>query len=191
MHDVIVRKNVCIKIHETASRRRLRLCARASPTPAASAPQTPSLDAVMDEDLPRAHVRKILRAKLASLPGNIDPKGVAFEPNIQKDALTAASECAKIFIHYLTATANDTCRDAKRSTVSAEDVLAAIVEIDFGEMCSDVEAALGAFRTAKRRKADARADDGTGDGRGTGENEREETGEDGGEDAGEDADGAE
>lgn len=145
----------------------------------------------MDEDLPRAHVRKILRAKLASLPGNVDSKGVAFEPNIQKDALTAASECAKIFIHYLTATANETCRDAKRSTVSAEDVLAAIDEIDFGEIGAEVGAALGAFRSAKRRKADAARADETADGGGVGENERDEGGEDGDDDAGEGVDGAE
>lgn len=145
----------------------------------------------MDEDLPRAHVRKILRAKLASLPGNVDSKGVAFEPNIQKDALTAASECAKIFIHYLTATANETCRDAKRSTVSAEDVLAAIDEIDFGEIGAEVGAALGAFRSAKRRKADAARTDGPVEGTEGGENENEDTGEDVGEDAGEDGDAVE
>lgn len=36
-----------------------------------------------------------------------------------QDALLACSEAGKLFIHYLTATAGDNCRDAKRQTVSA------------------------------------------------------------------------
>lgn len=39
-----------------------------------------------------------------------------------QDALLACAEAAKLFIHYLTATANDACKDAKRQTISADDV---------------------------------------------------------------------
>ena len=105
----------------------------------------------MDEDLPRAHIKRLVKHKLSTLD-NVDAKGQSFEPNIQKEALTAYGECAKIFIHYLTATANDVCRDHKRSTISDADVLAAIEECDFGELVDDVRATLDAFRDAKRTK---------------------------------------
>lgn len=36
-----------------------------------------------------------------------------------QDALMACSEAAKLFIHYLAATASDVCKDAKRQTISA------------------------------------------------------------------------
>lgn len=43
------------------------------------------------------------------------------QPPLQRlqDALLACSEAGKLFIHYLTATAGDNCRDAKRQTISA------------------------------------------------------------------------
>ena len=74
------------------------------------------------DDLPRAHIKRIVKKKLTELmnegfagdgKGGKGPDG-----NVQKEALQAFSECAKIFIHYLTATANDICRDGKRQTIS-------------------------------------------------------------------------
>lgn len=35
---------------------------------------------------------------------------------------------------YLTACANDFCREAKRQTISAQDVMQAIKELEFGEL---------------------------------------------------------
>lgn len=49
------------------------------------------------EDLPRANVRRIVKAKLAGGLGHKDVQ-------VNKDALSAFSEGAKIFIHYLSAT---------------------------------------------------------------------------------------
>lgn len=105
----------------------------------------------MDEELPRANIKRLVKTKLSTLD-NIDSKGVTFEPTVQKDALHAYGECAKIFIHYLTATANEVCRDHKRSTISAEDVLAAIEECDFEELKDEVRATLHQFQTNKRAK---------------------------------------
>lgn len=59
-----------------------------------------------------------------------------------QDALLACSEAAKLFIHYLAATANDACRDAKRQTVSADDVLTALDDLEFGELVEPLKAAL-------------------------------------------------
>lgn len=89
------------------------------------------------DDLPRAHIKRIVKKKLTELmnegfagdgKGGKGPDG-----NVQKEALQAFSECAKIFIHYLTATANDICRDGKRQTISVDDVFKAIDELEFGE----------------------------------------------------------
>ena len=141
----------------------------------------------MDEDLPRAHIKRLVKHKLSTLD-NVDAKGQSFEPNIQKEALTAYGECAKIFIHYLTATANDVCRDHKRSTISDADVLAAIEECDFGELVDDVRATLDAFRDAKRTKkargAEAKEtrDEGEDD-----EGEKRDDGDGGGDDGGDGA----
>ena len=120
----------------------------------------------MDEELPREHIKRLVKNKLSTLD-NVDAKGVTFEPSIQKDALHAYGECAKIFIHYITATANEISRDHKRSTISAEDVLAAIEECDFGDLKDEVRATLHQFQSNKRAKKSSddkeRADDDGGD----------------------------
>lgn len=39
-----------------------------------------------------------------------------------------------LLLRYLTACANDFCREAKRQTISAQDVMQAIKELEFGEL---------------------------------------------------------
>eukprot|EP00958_Prasinococcus_capsulatus_P010287 scaffold999_cov375-Prasinococcus_capsulatus_cf.AAC.6 len=79
-----------------------------------------------------------VKSKLAEIAGDIK-RDVA----INKDALNAFSECAKIFIHYLTATANDICQESRqRSTVTADDVLKALEELDFHELCGPLSQSL-------------------------------------------------
>jgi DNA polymerase epsilon subunit 3 len=116
----------------------------------------------MDEELPRAHIKRLVKNKLSTLD-NVDAKGVTFEPSIQKDALHAYGECAKIFIHYITATANEISRDHKRSTISAEDVLAAIEECDFGDLKDEVHQFQSNKRAKKSSDDKERADDDGGD----------------------------
>lgn len=140
---------------------------------------------IMDEELPRAHVKRLVKTKLSTLD-NVDAKGQSFEPNIQKEALSAYGECAKIFIHYITATANDISRDHKRSTISAEDVMSAIEECDFGELTGEVRATLQSFQTAKRAKKSSAGQSG---GEKTGEGEEDKEDEDEEEDDGEDGEG--
>eukprot|EP00793_Prasinoderma_coloniale_P004110 PRCOL_00006285-RA len=106
-----------------------------------------------DGELPRANVRKLVKARLAELGADGDGRDV----QINKDALAAFSEAAKIFIHYLTSTASDMCQETKRSTIIADDVLKAIGELDFGDLAPPLEAALETFRTqmAERNKKKA------------------------------------
>lgn len=161
---------------------------RHTPAPAPAREVHPANETkAMDEELPRAHVKRLVKTKLSTLD-NVDAKGQSFEPNIQKEALSACGECAKIFIHYITATANDISRDHKRSTISAEDVMSAIEECDFGELAGEVRATLQSFQTAKRAKKSTGASGGekTGDGEDKEEEDDEEDDAEDGDDGDED-----
>ncbi|KAE9593123.1 hypothetical protein Lal_00029024 [Lupinus albus] len=91
------------------------------------------------EELPKAIVRRVVKDKLSrcSEDGDI---------SIHKDALLAFSESARIFIHYLSATANDICRESKRQIINAEDVFEALKETEFPEFIPSLKASLEEFR---------------------------------------------
>ena len=93
-----------------------------------------------EDNLPAAHIKRLVKHKLNELMAELGPdaKGNKQEGNIQKQALFAFTESAKIFIHYLTATANDICRDGKRQTISVDDVFRAIDELEFGEFFAEL-----------------------------------------------------
>lgn len=80
-------------------------------------------------DLPKALIRRMVKAKLSELSG--DPSK---EFNVNKDALLALAESAKVFVSFIASTANDICKESKRQTMSAEDVFKALDEMDFGDM---------------------------------------------------------
>eukprot|EP00898_Chlorokybus_atmophyticus_P001301 jgi/Chlat1/2171/Chrsp17S02740 len=97
-----------------------------------------------EEELPRSIVRRIVRSRLAAGSG------------LQKDALTALSHSALVFVHLLTATANDICQESKRQTLNADDVLKAVAELDFPELIPPLKASLEEFRRhAANKKAEA------------------------------------
>eukprot|EP01018_Ginkgo_biloba_P013289 Gb_21904 [translate_table: standard] len=101
------------------------------------------------EDLPRANVRRVVKGKLTDLTRD-DPakKDIA----IHKEALLAFSESARIFMHYLSATANDICKESKRQTINAEDVMKAIEEMEFPEFLDPLRTSLEAFRKQNASK---------------------------------------
>uniref|UniRef100_A0A1D1ZS41 Core Histone H2A/H2B/H3 domain-containing protein n=1 Tax=Auxenochlorella protothecoides TaxID=3075 RepID=A0A1D1ZS41_AUXPR len=109
---------------------------------------------VTDAEIPKALLKRLIKAKLSTVAG-ADPTR---DYQIHKDALLAFQEAAKIFIHYLTATANDVCRDARRQTISAEDVLTALNDLDFGEVTGELTEALEDFRTEAREKSKKKAE---------------------------------
>ena len=59
-----------------------------------------------------------------------------------QDALLAFAESAKVFINYITAAANDACKEAKRQTMNQTDVLTALEELQFGELIPGVKESL-------------------------------------------------
>ncbi|KAK1288868.1 hypothetical protein QJS10_CPB19g00400 [Acorus calamus] len=93
------------------------------------------------------------------------------EMTVHKEALIAFSESARIFIHYLSATitgnnmgdlhevgelfdcqANDICKESKRQTLNADDVLKALEEIEFPEFVGPLKASLEDFRRKNAAK---------------------------------------
>ncbi|KAK9466662.1 histone-fold-containing protein, partial [Lipomyces arxii] len=68
--------------------------------------------------LPRATVTRLAKGAL--------PKNTA----VQKDASTALSKSATVFINYLTSTANEITQQAGRKTVNVDDVFQAIELLD-------------------------------------------------------------
>ncbi|CAN6557229.1 unnamed protein product [Malus baccata var. baccata] len=85
------------------------------------------------EELPKAIVRRVVKDKLSQCH-----KGDG-DLIVHKEAILAFSESSRIFIHYLSATANDICREKKRQTISGDDVLKALEEIEFPEFIKPLE----------------------------------------------------
>ncbi|GMN60198.1 hypothetical protein TIFTF001_029287 [Ficus carica] len=107
------------------------------------------------EELPKAIVRRVVKDKLSRCSPDSDI-------NIHKDSLLAFSESARIFIHYLSATANDICKESKRQTINSDDVLKALEEIEFSEFLKPLKASLDEFRkrnAGKKKGASSPAKD--------------------------------
>ncbi|GAX77164.1 hypothetical protein CEUSTIGMA_g4609.t1 [Chlamydomonas eustigma] len=106
----------------------------------------------MDSELPKAHIKRIISCQLQCGPNE---KGLA----ISKDGLTAFSESSKIFISYITSTANEICKESKRQTISAEDVIKAVEELEFSDLVPPLRDYLETYkkwskdRNAKRSEA--------------------------------------
>ena len=87
-----------------------------------------------EADLPRSNVRRIVKQKITELKGT----GGA-DIHLNRDALTALGEACRVFIHLLSATANEICTDAKRQTISVDDVLGALEDLEFSDLISELE----------------------------------------------------
>ncbi|CAA2981332.1 DNA polymerase epsilon subunit 3 [Olea europaea subsp. europaea] len=90
------------------------------------------------EELPKAIVRRLVKDKLSQLSSDS-------EISVFREALEAFSDSARIFIHYLSATANDICKESKRQTINAEDVFKALEEIEFSEYVGPLRASLEGY----------------------------------------------
>ncbi|XAR60144.1 DNA-directed DNA polymerase [Bertholletia excelsa] len=100
------------------------------------------------EELPKAIVRRVVKEKLSQLSATGDV-------SVFKEAILALSESTRIFIHYLSATANDICKESKRQTINADDVFKALEEIEFPEFIGPLKASLEEFRQKNARKKSA------------------------------------
>ncbi len=97
-------------------------------------------------DIPRANISRILK--------KVMPEGTS----IANDAKTAFSKAAVIFIMYLTATAQEFATQNKKSTLTADDVLAALDDLEFAGFKDEVLKTLEQYRASQRTKKDSKKD---------------------------------
>eukprot|EP00213_Chloropicon_mariensis_P000577 CAMPEP_0197472614 /NCGR_PEP_ID=MMETSP1309-20131121/3821_1 /TAXON_ID=464262 /ORGANISM="Genus nov. species nov., Strain RCC998" /LENGTH=193 /DNA_ID=CAMNT_0043011263 /DNA_START=82 /DNA_END=663 /DNA_ORIENTATION=- len=106
-----------------------------------------------EADLPRSNVRRIVKQKLTELKGTSGS-----DIHLNRDALTALGESARVFIHLLSATANDICLDKKRQTISVDDILEALEELEFSDLISQLEGDIEDHRLDMKARAKKRSE---------------------------------
>ncbi|PKU60231.1 DNA polymerase epsilon subunit 3 [Dendrobium catenatum] len=127
---------------------------------------TPATSTVVEE-LPKTIVRRVVKEKLFQLSSASSKKAKSGEVGdeemmLHKDALIAFSESARIFIHYLSATANDICKESRRQTINAEDVFKALDDMEFTEFIQPLRDSLEEFRKKNAgRKSGTKGNGGT------------------------------
>lgn len=104
-----------------------------------------------EADLPKSLLKRLIKTKLQDVDKAKGGDGTR-DFQVNKDALLAFGEAAKLFIHYLTAAANDNCKDAKRQTISADDVMTALTDLEFGDLIEPLKESLEAFKVENREK---------------------------------------
>jgi DNA polymerase epsilon subunit 3 len=115
-------------------------------SPPTASPKKPTEPpSAVEFDPPLACIKRLLKN---SLPEST---------NVGKDASIAFARACGIFIIYVTACANDFAREGKRQTITANDVLAAMKELDFDEFTPDMTSFLENYRQAEKDKKNAKA----------------------------------
>ncbi|XP_042334009.1 DNA polymerase epsilon subunit 3 [Sceloporus undulatus] len=93
-----------------------------------------------DLNLPNAVVARIVKEAL--------PEGVS----VSKEARSAVSRAASVFVLYATSCANNFAMKGKRKTLHAGDVLSAMEEMDFQRFLVPLKEALEAYRCEQKEK---------------------------------------
>lgn len=94
--------------------------------------------AEMEVELPRALIKRIVKAKLAEQADLGDDEGKR-DFQLNKDATTAFSQATKVFITYVSSAAHDICRENNRSTVAPQDIIQALDELCFQDFIPDLQ----------------------------------------------------
>ncbi|XP_075690948.1 DNA polymerase epsilon subunit 3 [Rhinoderma darwinii] len=96
-----------------------------------------------DLNLPNAVITRIIKEAI--------PDGV----NVSKEARSAISRAASVFVLYATSCANNFAMKGKRKTLSVTDVLAAMEEMEFQRFLAPLKEALEAYRLEQKGKKEA------------------------------------
>ncbi|XP_044296085.1 DNA polymerase epsilon subunit 3 [Varanus komodoensis] len=96
-----------------------------------------------DLNLPNAVITRIIKEAL--------PDGV----NISKEARSAISRAASVFVLYATSCANNFAMKGKRKTLNAGDVLSAMEEMEFQRFTGPLKESLEAYRREQKGKRGA------------------------------------
>ncbi|XP_053551475.1 DNA polymerase epsilon subunit 3 [Bombina bombina] len=96
-----------------------------------------------DLNLPNTVITRIIKEAL--------PDGV----NISKEARSAISRAASVFVLYATSCANNFAMKGKRKTLNASDVLSAMEEMEFQRFLTPLKESLEAYRRDQKGKKEA------------------------------------
>ena len=94
--------------------------------------------AEMEVELPRALIKRIVKAKLAEQADLGDDEGKR-DFQLNKDATTAFSQASKVFLTYVRSAAHDICRENNRSTVAPQDIIQALDDLCFQDFVPDLQ----------------------------------------------------
>ncbi|KAM6949978.1 DNA polymerase epsilon subunit 3 [Lycodopsis pacificus] len=100
-----------------------------------------------DLNLPYAVITRIIKEAL--------PDGV----NVSKEARRAISQAASVFVLYATSCANNFAMKAKRKTLNAGDVLAAMEEMEFERFLEPLREALEVYQKGKKEVSEQKRKD--------------------------------
>ncbi|CAH0547479.1 unnamed protein product [Brassicogethes aeneus] len=92
-----------------------------------------------DLNLPNMSVQKIIKE---AIPENV---------NIGKDARSALSRAASVFILYVTSQASKEAQKANRKTLIGQDVIAALEELEFEDFIDPLQDLLKEFKDSKKK----------------------------------------
>eukprot|EP00729_Bicosta_minor_P005266 gene5266-3792_t len=76
---------------------------------------------------------------------------------VSKDAKVAFGVAARIFVSYCTATANEIALEGNRKTLSSQDVLTALEDMEFPEFREPLQKNLEMFKKEQSRKKERKA----------------------------------
>ena len=96
-------------------------------------------------DLPVASVNRIIKNATNSLPSNVQ---------ISREVKTAFSKAAGLFILYITSAANEFCTNARRTTLTNDDIYAALSECEFESFVPLVDDYLRQYRQQYGKSTD-------------------------------------
>ncbi|KAG9245021.1 histone-fold-containing protein [Calycina marina] len=98
---------------------------------------------IEDLNLPKSIVQRLAKGVL---PANTQ---------IQNNAMIALSKSATVFVNYLASTANENAASAGRKTISPQDVLKALDDLEFGDFKPRLEGELAKFNETQTDKRNA------------------------------------
>jgi len=102
---------------------------------------------------PKSLLKRIVKEHLEGAGGGVDAR----KAQISKECLEAFDEAARVFIHYVTWSANEEVRTTSRQTIGVEDVLKGLEEAEFGEFVEPLRAyarGLEEERKSKRQRGE-------------------------------------
>jgi len=101
---------------------------------------SPMAEKPEDLNLPHAVITRLIKEVL--------PDGV----NVSKEARSAISRAASVFVLYTTSCANNLAQKQKRKTLTGQDVLSAMEEMEFEQFVEPLKKSLEAFKKEQKEK---------------------------------------